>query len=49
MLKAFAALDETSQYDLKSDLLDLFARTNTADDDTLVAPSRYLEVVITKR
>jgi ubiquinone/menaquinone biosynthesis C-methylase UbiE len=49
MLKAFAALDEARQHDLRADLLSLFARTNKADDGTMVAPSEYLEVVITKR
>jgi ubiquinone/menaquinone biosynthesis C-methylase UbiE len=49
MLKAFAALDEAGQKDLTADLLSLFARTNKADDGTMVAPSEYLEVVITKR
>jgi ubiquinone/menaquinone biosynthesis C-methylase UbiE len=49
MLKAFAALDEARQNDLTADLLSLFARTNKADDGTMVAPSEYLEVVITKR
>jgi hypothetical protein len=37
------------QHDLRADLLSLFARTNKADDGTMVAPSGYLEVVITKR
>jgi ubiquinone/menaquinone biosynthesis C-methylase UbiE len=49
MLKAFAALDEAKQKDLTADLHALFARTNRADDGTMVAPSEYLEVVITKR
>jgi ubiquinone/menaquinone biosynthesis C-methylase UbiE len=49
MLKAFAALDEARQDDLSGDLLSLFARTNRADDGTMVGPSEYLEVVITKR
>ena len=49
MLKAFAALDEAGQYALGADLANLFARANKADDGTMVAPSEYLEVVITKR
>jgi ubiquinone/menaquinone biosynthesis C-methylase UbiE len=49
MLKAFAALDEARQNDLRADMLDLFARMNKANDGTLVAPSEYLEIVITKR
>jgi len=49
MLKAFAALDEARQNDLTADLLSLFVRTNKARDGTMVAPSEYLEVIITKR
>jgi ubiquinone/menaquinone biosynthesis C-methylase UbiE len=49
MVKAFAALDEAEQKDLTADLRALFARANKADDGTMVAPSEYLEVVITKR
>ena len=48
MLKAFAALDEANQTGLKSDLLALIARMNKADDGTMVVPSEYLQVVITK-
>jgi ubiquinone/menaquinone biosynthesis C-methylase UbiE len=49
MLKAFAALDETKQSGLKDDLHALVARMNKARDGTMVVPSEYLEVVITKR
>jgi SAM-dependent methyltransferase len=49
MLKAFAALDEAKQNALTSDLLDLIARLNKAGDGTMVVPSEYLEVVVTKR
>jgi ubiquinone/menaquinone biosynthesis C-methylase UbiE len=49
MLKAFAALDAASQQGLRNDLLALIARMNRADDGTMVVPSEYLEVVITKR
>jgi ubiquinone/menaquinone biosynthesis C-methylase UbiE len=49
MLKAFAALDETKQIGLRSDLLALIARMNKAADNAMVVPSEYLEVVITKR
>ncbi len=49
MLKAFAALDEAMQNGLKRDLHDLIARMNRANDGTMVVPSEYLEVVITKR
>ncbi len=48
MLKAFAALDEANQAGLKNDLHALIARMNKADDGTMVVPSEYLEVVITK-
>ena len=49
MLKAFAALEPEKQTALRSDLLTLIARMNKAPDLTMVVPSEYLEVVITKR
>ena len=49
MLKAFAALDAANQNGLKADLHALIARMNNANDGTMVVPSEYLEVVITKR
>jgi ubiquinone/menaquinone biosynthesis C-methylase UbiE len=49
MLKAFAALDEAKQDGLAADLLALIARMNKAKDGTMVVPSEYLEIVITKR
>jgi ubiquinone/menaquinone biosynthesis C-methylase UbiE len=49
MLKAFAALDETSQRGLKDDLLALIGRMNRAEDGTMVVPSEYLEVVAVKK
>jgi ubiquinone/menaquinone biosynthesis C-methylase UbiE len=49
MLKAFSALEPSQQDDLESDLHDLIDRMNRADDDTMVVPSEYLEVVIMKR
>jgi SAM-dependent methyltransferase len=49
MLKAFAALDATNQQGLRNDLLGLIARMNRADDGTMVVPSEYLELVITRR
>jgi hypothetical protein len=49
MLKAFAALDAANQNGLKADLHALIARMNRANDGTMVVPSEYLEVVITKR
>jgi ubiquinone/menaquinone biosynthesis C-methylase UbiE len=49
MLKAFSALEPSQQDHLESDLHDLIGRMNRADDDTMVVPSEYLEVVIMKR
>jgi len=49
VLKAFAALDSAVQPLLARDLLALLGRFNRAGDGTLVAPSEYLEIVITKR
>jgi ubiquinone/menaquinone biosynthesis C-methylase UbiE len=49
MLKAFAALEPEKQTALRGDLLTLIARMNKATDLTMVVPSEYLEVVITKR
>ncbi len=48
-LKAFAALDAANQQGLTNDLLALIARMNRAEDGTMVLPSEYLEVVITRR
>lgn len=47
--KAFAALPAGQQLSLEEDLLAVAARFNVADDGTFVAPSEYLEVVITRR
>ena len=49
MLKAFAALDEANQNGLRDDLLTLIGKMNRASDGTMVVPSEYLEIVITKR
>jgi SAM-dependent methyltransferase len=49
MLKAFAALDDPRQQDLRNDLLALIGRMNRAEDGTMVVPSEYLETVIIKR
>jgi ubiquinone/menaquinone biosynthesis C-methylase UbiE len=48
MLKAFAALDKASQQDLHNDLYALIVRMNKSGDSTMVVPSEYLEVVITR-
>ena len=49
MLKAFSALDTLQQNHLEKDLYDLISRMNRADDETMIVPSEYLEVVIMKR
>lgn len=49
VLKAFAALDAATQENLRNDLHALVVRTNRAGDGTMVVPSEYLEVVVTKR
>ncbi|MDI1283378.1 MAG: class I SAM-dependent methyltransferase [Reyranella sp.] len=49
VLKAFAAIDPAAQQGLEKDLLALFDTFNTSRDGTLVAPSEYLEVIITKK
>ncbi len=48
VLKAFAALDPARQQDLHNDLHALIVRMNRSGDSTMVVPSEYLEVVITK-
>ncbi|HSV79691.1 MAG TPA: methyltransferase domain-containing protein [Ramlibacter sp.] len=49
MLKAFAALDGAGQQALAEDLLALMQQFDAARDGTLVIPSAYLEIVITRR
>jgi ubiquinone/menaquinone biosynthesis C-methylase UbiE len=49
VLKAFAALDETKRNELQRDILALIGTLNRSGDSTMVAPSEYLEIVITKR
>jgi ubiquinone/menaquinone biosynthesis C-methylase UbiE len=48
MYKAFGALDAAGQTGLADDLTALMAQMNIATDGTLILPSEYLEVVITK-
>ncbi|UUX96299.1 class I SAM-dependent methyltransferase [Aquabacterium sp. J223] len=49
VLKAFAALDAAGgQQALAADLLALVERFNRADDGTVVVPSDYLEIVVTR-
>ena len=47
--KAFATLDSEASASLTEDLLDLVSRHNVADDGTMVVPSAYLEIVVTRR
>lgn len=49
MRKTFGALDAARQEALANELIGLVRRFNAATDGTLVAPSEYLEVVITTR
>ena len=46
--KAFLALDETGQAALENDLTALMNRFNASADGTLVIPSAYAEVIVTK-
>jgi SAM-dependent methyltransferase len=48
MLKAFEALDASGQGRLAGDLLELAQRFNQSGDETLTAPSEYLDVVAIK-
>jgi len=48
VLKTFAALSPDAQAGLQRDLLELAARFNRAGDGTMVVPSDYLEIVITR-
>jgi len=47
-LKAFAALDASGQQSLERDIKMLLDEFNTAGQASLVVPSEYLEVIITK-
>jgi ubiquinone/menaquinone biosynthesis C-methylase UbiE len=47
--KAFAALESDKAEALRSDLLDLLNRLNTAGPGSLIVPSEYLEIVVTRR
>lgn len=46
--RAFAALDAPKQAALEADILDLMSRMNRGGPSTLIVPSTYLEVVVTK-
>ncbi|HWQ37170.1 MAG TPA: methyltransferase domain-containing protein, partial [Burkholderiales bacterium] len=49
MQKAFAALEAARQEELAHDLLGLAAQFNRSGSEALVAPSDYLEAVITRK
>ena len=46
--RAFAALDAEKATVLEADILDLLERSNWGRNGSLIAPSEYLEVVITR-
>jgi ubiquinone/menaquinone biosynthesis C-methylase UbiE len=48
VLKTFAALDAAAQAALERDLIALVAQYNRSGDGTMVVPSEYLEIVITR-
>lgn len=48
VLKAFAALEPAGQAALIDDLNSLIARFNRSGDDSMVVPSEYLEIVISR-
>ena len=48
VLKTFAALAPPAQSALGQDLVSLVSRFNRSGDGTMVVPSEYLEVVITR-
>jgi len=45
--KAFEALDTTKQQELAEEIFQLIDKHNQSEDNTMVVPSKYLEVVIT--
>ena len=49
LLKTFAALDLAGQLALEHDVIELIAKFNRAVDGSVVIPSEYLEIVITRR
>jgi ubiquinone/menaquinone biosynthesis C-methylase UbiE len=49
VLKAFAAVDTERQTALAEDMLALIGRFNRADDGTVVLPSDYLQIVVTRQ
>ncbi|MSP74771.1 MAG: class I SAM-dependent methyltransferase [Rhodospirillaceae bacterium] len=49
VLKAFAAIEPAAREALEKDIRALLDTFNTAKDGTLVAPSEYLEVIVTRK
>ena len=49
VLKAFEALDHGGRVTLSRDIVDLIGRFNRSGDASMVVPSEYLEVVVTRR
>jgi ubiquinone/menaquinone biosynthesis C-methylase UbiE len=49
LLKTFAALDAAAQSALQRDLMALIGRFNRSGDSSMVVPSEYLEIVITRQ
>ena len=47
--RAFAALDVKGQGALQANLVDLLSSLNRGGKETLIVPSEYLEVIVTKR
>lgn len=49
LLKTFAALEPAAQATLEQDLMALIARFNRSGDGSMVVPSEYLQVVMTRK
>src|SRR6185369_4820736 len=47
--KAFAALPADKQPALQADIVELLERLNRGGPSTLIVPSEYLEIIVTKR
>jgi len=49
IVRTFGSLDTNRQKDLTQDLFELLAKHNRSNDSTMVVPSEYLEVVVTRK
>ena len=49
VLKAFASLQPSAQAELTGDIIALIDRFNRSGDGSMVVPSEYLEIVITRK